>query len=140
MLTKSLLKKLLEEHIDDRKAVVFFDSDRKFYETAHKYCVKRLPLDVFYKNCTFVDFVKRQSIDFGQIVSVIECFPTLNAELHNDPRQIDTCLEEFMIFQSLTDQNIPSHALNDAKVDVKPHKVFHRMDIIWGFLRVRFPC
>ena len=140
MLTKSLLKKLLEEDIDDRKAVVFFDSDRKFYETAHKYCVKRLPLDVFYKNCTFVDFVKRQSIDFGQIVSVIECFPTLNAELHNDPRQIDTCLEEFMIFQSLTDQNIPSHALNDAKVDVKPHKVFHRMDIIWGFLRVRFPC
>ena len=133
------MKKLLEEDIDDRKAVVFFDSARKFYETAHKYCVKRLPLDVFYKNCTFVDFAKRQSIDFEQIVSVIECFSTLNAAFHNDPRQIDACLEEFMIFQSLTDENIPSHAWNDAKVDVKPHKVFHRMDIILGYLRVRFP-
>ena len=140
LLTNSLLKKLLEEDIDDRKAVAFFDSARKFYETAYKYCVKWFPLDdVFYKNCTFVDFAKRQSIDFEQIVSVIECFPTLKAKLHNDPRQLDACLEEFMIFQGLTDENIPFVAWNDAKVDVKPDKVFHRMDIIWGYLRERFP-
>ena len=140
MLTKSLLKKLLEEGTDNRKADVFFDSARKFYETAYKYCVKWLRLDnVFYKNCTFVDFAKCQSIDFVQIVSAIECFPTLNAKLHNDPRQLDTCLEEFMVFQGLTDENIPSHAWNDAKVDVTPDKVFHHMDIIWGYLRERFP-
>ena len=59
---------------------------RKFYETAYKYCVKWLPLDeVFYENCTFVDFAKRQFIDFEQIVSVIKRFPTLNAKFHNDP-------------------------------------------------------
>ena len=139
LLTNSLLKKLLEEDIDDRKADVFFDSARKFYETAYKYCVNWFPLDdVFYKNFTFIDFAKRQSIDFEQIVSVIECFPTLKAKLYNDPRQIDACLEKFMIFQGLTDENIPSHAWNDAKVDVKPDKVFHRMDIIWGYLRERF--
>ena len=99
LLTKSLLKKLLEEDIDDRKAGVFFDSFCKFYETAYKFCIKWLPLDdVFYKNCTFVDFANRQSIDFEQIVSVIECFPTLNAKLHNEPHQLEACLEEFMIF------------------------------------------
>ena len=86
LLTKSLLKKLLAEDINDRKADVFFDSARKFFETAYKYCVNWLPLDnVFYKNCTFVDFAKRQFIDFEQIVSVIERFPALNAKLHNDP-------------------------------------------------------
>ena len=44
-----------------------------------------------------------------------------------------------MIFQGLTDENIPSHTWNDAKVDVKPDKVYHRMDIIWGYLRERVP-
>ena len=43
-----------------------------------------------------------------------------------------------MNIQGLTDKNIPFHAWNDAKVDVKPDKVFHRMDIIWGYLRERF--
>ena len=69
LLTKSLLKKLLEEDIGDRKAGVFFDSARELYETAYKYCIKWLPLDDgFYKNCTFADFAKHQSIDFEQIV------------------------------------------------------------------------
>ena len=96
------MKKLLEEDTDDRKADVFFDSARTFYETTYKYCVKWLPLDnVFYKNCTFVDFPKCQSIDFEQILSVIECFPTSHATLHNNPHQLDACLEEFMIFQGL---------------------------------------
>ena len=109
LLTKSLLKKLLQGDIDDRKALVFFDSAQKFYETAYKYCVKWLPLDnVFYKNCTFVDFEKHQSIDFEQIVSIIGCFPTLNAKFYNDPCQLDACLEE-LIFLGLTDK-ISSHA------------------------------
>ena len=125
LFTKSLLKQLLEENIEDRKADVFFDS-----ATEYKYCVKWLPLDDdFYKNCTFVDYAKRQSIDFQQIVSIIECFPTLNAKFNNDPPQLDACLEEFMIFSGLTDDNIPSHAWNDAKIEVKPDKVFHRMYI-----------
>ena len=111
MLTKSILKKLLEEDLDNRKADVFFNSTRKFYETAYKYCVKCFPLDdIFSKNCTFVHFAKRQSIDFEQIASAIECFPTLNAILHNDPHQLDACLEEFMTFQGFTDENIPCHA------------------------------
>ena len=64
LLTKSLLK-LLEEGTDNRKAEVFFDSVHKFYKTAYKYCVKWLPHDKdFYKNCTFVEFAKHQSIDF----------------------------------------------------------------------------
>ena len=45
LLIKSLLKKLLEEDIGDRKTGVFFDSAREFYKTAYKYCVKWLPLD-----------------------------------------------------------------------------------------------
>ena len=44
-----------------------------------------------------------------------------------------------MIFQGLTDENIPYHAWNDVKVDVKPDKVFHCMDIIWGCSREIFP-
>ena len=69
LLTKSLLKKLLEEDIGDRKAGVFFGSTCELYETAYKYCIKWLPLDDgFYKNCTFADFAKHQSIDFEQIV------------------------------------------------------------------------
>ena len=139
LLTKLLLKKFLQKGIDNKKAVSF-DIACKFYETACKYYIKWLPLDdVFYKNCTFVDFAKSQSTDFVQIVSLIECFPTLNAKLHNDPRQLDACLEEFMIFQGLTDENIPSHGWNDMKADVKPDKVFHRVDIIWGYLREIFP-
>ena len=95
------------------------------------------PLDnVFYKNCTFVDFEKRQSINFEQIVSIIGCFPILNAKFHNNPCQLDACLEE-LIFLGLTDK-ISSHAWNDAKVDVKPGKVFHCMDIIWDYLTERF--
>ena len=139
LLTKLLLKKLLQKDIDNKKAVSF-DIAHKFYEIACKYCMQIFPLDdVFYENCTFVDFAKSQSIDFVQIVSLIECFPTLNAKLHNDPRQLDACLEEFMIFQGLTDENIPSHGWNNMKADVKPDKVFHRVDIIWGYLREIFP-
>ena len=59
--------------------------------------------------------------------------------MHDNHCQLDACLEEFMIFQGLTDENIPSHTWNDAKVDVKPDKVCHRMDIIWGYLRERVP-
>ena len=60
--------------------------------------------------------------------------------MHSDRHQLNTSLDEFMIFQGLlTDENIPSHASNGAKVDIKPDKVFHRMDIIWGYLMERFP-
>ena len=59
--------------------------------------------------------------------------------MHNDRHQRNTSLDEFMIFQGLTDENIPSHASNGAKVDIKPDKVFHHMDIIWGYLMERFP-
>ena len=59
--------------------------------------------------------------------------------MHNDRHQRNTSLDKFMIFQGLTDENIPSHASNGAKVDIKPDKVFHRMDIIWGYLMERFP-
>ena len=59
--------------------------------------------------------------------------------MHSDRHQINTSLDEFMIFQGLTDENIPSQTSNGAKVDIKPDKVFHRMDIIWGYLMERFP-
>ena len=63
ILTKALLTKLLDDwDILENSSDCFYDV-RAFYETAYEYCLKWLPADdTLYKNCRFLDFLKRNTI------------------------------------------------------------------------------
>ena len=64
ILTKALLTKLLDDwDILQNSSDCFYDGVRAFYETAYEYCLKWLPADdTLYKNCRFLDFLKRNTI------------------------------------------------------------------------------
>ena len=137
LVTKSKLRKWIEEDIGNIQVDFFYNSMREFYKTAYMYCVKWLPLDnVLYKNCTFLDFSKKSSAGFHQVMSIVEGFPTWNKELCSGPQHLDACEEQFMMYQGLSKENIPENIWNEAKVEISTtEKDFYRMDIIWEYLR-----
>ena len=74
------------------------------------YCVKWLPLDnVIYKNCISLDFPKKYSASFDQVMLIVEAFLSWNKELCSDPQHLDECKEEFIMHHGLTKANIPEN-------------------------------
>ena len=97
MTKKSKLRKLMEEDTDNNQEDLFYDSVRDLYKTAYMNCVKWLPLDsVLYKSCTFLDFPKKSSASFDQVMWIVEDFPTWNKKLCSNPQHLDVYQEEFI--------------------------------------------
>ena len=95
------------------------------------YWVKWLHLGNFlYKNCTFLDFSKKSSASFDQVMSIVEGFPTWHKKLQRFSTP-DACEEEFMMYQGLSKEHIPENIWNEAKINISTtEKEFYCRDII----------
>ena len=74
----------------------FFNGVRDFFVKAFNYCVKWFPLDdSFIKYSVFVDFEKRNDINFDSIQEVIQSFHVIKNKLVKDPSLSNVIEEEF---------------------------------------------
>ena len=138
--TKQKLVQLMKEDIMEGDCNRFFDAVRAFYETAYNYCKKWLPLDnPFLKNCQFVDFKTRSQVTFDNVSEMICQIKTLHGHYITDPVQLDLLEEEFLQYQSLAQSDVPSYIWVKVAVCDSNTVVFHRMDIVWAYLREPFP-
>ena len=139
ILTKALLAKLLDDgDILEYSSDCFYDSVRVLYKTAYEYCIKWLPADdTSYKNCQFLNFFKRNTISFDCLTEILALFPNCFDSYINDPHKLDELQEEYLIYQSMEESEIPKDVWDVAAVcsDKAKKIVYHRMDMIWVYLR-----
>ena len=139
-MTRQKLNQLLKEDIDDRIADKFFDAVRGFYETAYNYCRKWLPLnDPFLKHCQFINFDERIKHSFVDVTEIIKLMPHLHGKFQFDVSLLDQLEEEVLAYQGMEKNEIPQYVWDQAAVYEKETIVYHRMDIIWAYLRQPFP-
>ena len=116
ILTKTLLAKLLDDgDILENSSDCFYDGVRAFYKTVYEYCVKWLSADD-YKNCRFLDFSKRSTISFDCLTEILALFSNRFDGYINDPRKLDCLEEEYMIYQSMEESEIPKDIWDAAAV------------------------
>ena len=117
-----------------------FDGARAFFSRVYEYCVKWLPLeDPLLKHCQFVDFEKRRNSSFDCVLRTIEHFSTIHAKLIEQPELLDTLEEEFLEYQALMNDDITQSIWNETLIQDTSQTEHHRMDMVWGNLRQRFP-
>ena len=149
--TKSTLRKLYNEGDVTQQAIdKFYDAVRCYYTEAFNYCIQWLPLnDEIINNTDFIDFNFRASCNFDQVETIVASFPRILKEFQ-DRRKLDSLEEEFCNYQQISKEEIPQHVWDEACVQVierssddgqetVQEQKYHRMDIIWGFLRNVFP-
>ena len=147
MVTKAKLRKLLEEgDIDIQSVDKFYDGVRAFYSTAFAYCTKWLPLNnTLLKHCVFVDFMQRNACSMDNVEQILSALNHIHKDMVNDPRAMDILEEEFLVYQTMSETDIPAHIWEESAVtekqDLDSDEVltYHRMDMIWGYLRDKLP-
>ena len=118
ILTKRKVKERLENGDISQEAFDrFFDGARAFFSKAYQYCVKRLPLeDSLLQNCKFVDFDLRSISSFDSIQRTFESFDTVNRQLIERPKLLDTIEEGFMEYQARVKGDVPQRIWDEAFV------------------------
>ncbi|CAB4014767.1 ATP-dependent DNA helicase [Paramuricea clavata] len=147
MVTKGKMRSLLDEgDINLRSIDKFYDGIREFYSTAFAYCTKWLPLNnTLLKNCVFVDFKKRNQCSMDNVEEVLSALEHIHSDLIHDPRAMDILEEEFLVYQAMAETDIPEHIWKESVVTEKTNVdggetlTYHRMDMIWGYLRDKLP-
>ena len=136
IITCNILKRLFNNgDIVQNDADCFFNGVHDFFVKAFNYCIKLLLLDdSFIKNLVFIDFEKRNNINFESI-QVIQSFNIINNKLIKDPSLLNTVEEEFIDYQTLTKDDIPSSIWEVAKLSDNSN----RIDVTWGYLKSRSP-
>ena len=62
----------------------------------------------------------------------------LHRDVINNPTAMDTLEEDFLVYQAMSEADIPAHIWKESKVEEKLHNdnaetvTYHRMDMIWG--------
>ena len=83
----------------------------------------------------FVDFEKRNNINFESIQEVIQSFNIINKKLIKDPSLLNTVEEEFIDYQALAKDDIPSSIWEVAKLSDNSNC----MNVTWGYLKSQLP-
>ena len=147
LVTRGQLRKLLNEgDINICDVDKFYDGVRRFYIAAFTYCTKRLPLDnPLFKNCVFIDFNERNKCSMDNVEGVLSSLGHIHRDVINNPRAMDTLEEEFLVYQAMSEADIPAHIWKESKVEEKFDNdnaetvTYHRMDMIWGSLQEKLP-
>ena len=147
LVTRGQLRKLLNEgDIDICDVDKFYDGVRRFYIAAFTYCTKWLPLDYpLFKNCVFIDFNERNKCSMDNVKGVLSSLGHIHRDVINNPTAMDTLEEEFLVYQAMSEADIPAHIWKESKVEEKLDNdnaetvTYHRMDMIWGSLQEKLP-
>ena len=95
--------------------------------------------DSLLQNCKFVDFDLRSTSSFDSVQRIVESFDTINRQLLERPELLDTLEEELMEYQAIVKGDVPQHIWDEAFVKDTSRSDHYRMDMVWGYLRQRFP-
>ena len=136
--TKQLLKKLIEDGLDNHQVKKFYSGVRKFYVTALNYGRSHLPLDdPLLKNARFLNFRKKESATMSQVEYFVNRYSVLLP--FNEPAQIETLKEEFISYQLLDEDDVPMEVWDKAtvRVDEDSRATLHSTDVIWAYLSSR---
>lgn len=116
--------------ISEHDQAKFYRSVRAFYERAMEYALLNLPLeDALLQNAGFVNFHVRETATFQQVEYFVERFGALLP--FQSPREMDVLLDEFVEYQLLQDDDIPSDVWDKASIVIDDDTTYHRMDIVW---------
>lgn len=140
LVTRGQLRKLLNEgDIDICDVDKFYDGVRRFYIAAFTYCTKWLLLDnPLFKNCVFIDFNERNKCSMDNVEGVLSSLGHIHRDVINNPTAMDTLEEEFLVYQAMSEADIPAHIWKESKVEEKLDNdnaetvTYHCMDMIWG--------
>ena len=88
----------------------------------------------------FVDCKRRGKVSFNYV----ECIGKLrriNEVISETPSMLSELEEQFLQYQSLTENDIPNHVWDSAYVlpNEPASADRHRMDVLWGHLGTMFP-
>ena len=111
----------------------FHEGAHFYFRDALLYIRKKFPINnEVICNSTWVDVVKRLEASWDNVEFFLEKFPSISfmAEIDND-----SLFEEFIDYQSLTDDDIGAAAWKDAEVTTidrnKQRSVHYRVDVLW---------
>lgn len=100
LVTRGQLRKLLNEgDIDISDVDKFYDGVRRFYIAAFTYC----------KKCVFIDFNERNKRSMDNVEGVLSSLGHIHRDVINIPRAMDTLEEEFLVYQAVSEADIPAH-------------------------------
>ena len=118
----------------------FFDEARESFSKGYQYFVKWLLLeDSLLQNCKFVDYDLRSTSSFDSVQRTVESFDTIRRQLIERPELLDMLEEEFMEYQAMVKGDVLQHSWDEAFVNDTSQSNHYRIDMVWGYLRQRFP-
>ena len=112
---------------------VFYQAVRCFYSSAAEYAVKHLPFnDKVLENSRFVNFEKREVVDFTQVEFFLNKYPNLLP--FASAGELNKLQEEFIDYQMMDTREIPQSIWDSALVKDDDESQHYRMDLIWAHL------
>ena len=112
---------------------------RAFFSKTCQYYVKWLPLeDSLFQNYELVDFDLRSTSLFDSIQRTVESFDTINQQLMELPKLLNTLEEEFMEYQAVVKGDVPQYIWDEAFIKDTSQSDHYCMDMVWGYLWQRF--
>ena len=133
-LVRGKINSLLDQgDISERQKSNFYNACLEFHRTAFLYALDNFPLDdEFLKHARFLNFVDPKCT-FDSVLFVAE---KLKKYVHFTQQQLSELEQEFLLLQSITIEDMPQHALDEAVVWVDPERnsKMYRMDVLWYHL------
>ena len=147
LLTQSIIDHLLEEgDVSQHEIDCFYAGFRVFFTKAFEYCCLWLRLDdELLKHCVFVDVRNRVNTPFSYVEKTLPFFKHIHQTTVDDPAVLERVHDEYIEFQAMPDTGIPPNIWKNAELVTSEtefdqrRKREIRMDVIWGYLRHRFP-
>ena len=133
--TKNLLKKKFNDgDIPQMQYDKFMNAVVAFFRESLRYILLKMDMtETFWQHAKWIDFFDRQNARWSDVEYFTNRF---TAVLQFDDQEIERLFEEFIEFKSLSDDELPSNALNDATISTYDDgSVEYRMDTIWYYLQ-----
>ena len=76
---------------------------------------------------------------FDSIQRIVESFDTINQQLMERPKLLNTLEEEFMEYQAVVKGDVPHYIWDEAFIKDTSQPDHYHMDMGWDYLQQRFP-
>ena len=86
----------------------------------------------FFKIANLFDFDLRSTSLFDSIQRIVESFDTINQQLMERPKLLNTLEEEFMEYQAVVKGDVPQYIWDEAFIKDTSQPDHYHMDMVWG--------
>ena len=134
MSTRATVNRLLNDGtISDNNYYKFHEAVHYYFKESLSYIQETFPINDVICVSVWIDFSKRWEVLWDNVEFFVHKYKSVTSINDID---CDTWYNEFIDYQTLSNDEIPNTAFHDAKVvDIDEEEVFHyRMDILWWHL------